>query len=176
MKCPKCGKEIANDSQFCEFCGTQVKAMPHQVNSGLVAWIMFLLVICFSAAAMSCIECLNHTEMEYASYVAHCTVINTFLLITFANLSVFVISIVLAVKKQFRKSTSITLCLMSAFIALGAIITTSTLEVGILPYRTEAEGIIMNDSFIYASIMLAAIVAGIYAIYWLVAKVKHINF
>lgn len=25
MKCPKCGKEIANDSNFCEFCGTQVR-------------------------------------------------------------------------------------------------------------------------------------------------------
>ena len=25
MKCPKCGKEIAKDSLFCEYCGTQVK-------------------------------------------------------------------------------------------------------------------------------------------------------
>ena len=25
MKCPNCGKEIANESQFCEFCGTIVK-------------------------------------------------------------------------------------------------------------------------------------------------------
>ena len=25
MKCPKCGKEIAKDSFFCEYCGTQVK-------------------------------------------------------------------------------------------------------------------------------------------------------
>ena len=25
MKCPKCGKEIANDSFFCEYCGTQIK-------------------------------------------------------------------------------------------------------------------------------------------------------
>ena len=24
MKCPKCGKEISNDSQFCEYCGTKV--------------------------------------------------------------------------------------------------------------------------------------------------------
>ncbi len=24
MKCPNCGKEIANESQFCEFCGTKV--------------------------------------------------------------------------------------------------------------------------------------------------------
>lgn len=25
MKCPKCGKEIANDSVFCEYCGTQLE-------------------------------------------------------------------------------------------------------------------------------------------------------
>lgn len=24
MKCPHCGKEIANDSEFCEYCGTRV--------------------------------------------------------------------------------------------------------------------------------------------------------
>ena len=24
MRCPNCGKEIANDSQFCEYCGTKV--------------------------------------------------------------------------------------------------------------------------------------------------------
>lgn len=25
MKCPKCGEEIANDSVFCEYCGSQIK-------------------------------------------------------------------------------------------------------------------------------------------------------
>jgi predicted nucleic acid-binding Zn ribbon protein len=25
MKCPKCGKEIVNDSAFCEYCGTKIK-------------------------------------------------------------------------------------------------------------------------------------------------------
>ena len=25
MKCPNCGKEIAKDSAFCEFCGSQIK-------------------------------------------------------------------------------------------------------------------------------------------------------
>ena len=28
MKCPNCGKEIANDSVFCEYCGTRVKEVP----------------------------------------------------------------------------------------------------------------------------------------------------
>jgi len=25
MKCPNCGKEITDDSLFCEFCGAKVK-------------------------------------------------------------------------------------------------------------------------------------------------------
>lgn len=28
MKCPKCGKEIAEDSQFCEYCGAKINFVP----------------------------------------------------------------------------------------------------------------------------------------------------
>lgn len=28
MKCPNCGKEIADDSKFCEYCGTKVESIP----------------------------------------------------------------------------------------------------------------------------------------------------
>jgi hypothetical protein len=28
MKCPHCGKEIANDSVFCEYCGEKIKNLP----------------------------------------------------------------------------------------------------------------------------------------------------
>ena len=34
MKCTNCGKEIANDSVFCEYCGTAI-----QVSSGGIAYI-----------------------------------------------------------------------------------------------------------------------------------------
>lgn len=33
MKCPNCGKEIADDSMFCEFCGTKVKQHENHVNT-----------------------------------------------------------------------------------------------------------------------------------------------
>lgn len=33
MKCKHCGKEIANDSVFCEFCGTKVSVGPEQKAS-----------------------------------------------------------------------------------------------------------------------------------------------
>lgn len=43
MKCPKCGNEIADDSNFCEFCGTQIL----KVNSKLVdiRWCLLLVMI-----------------------------------------------------------------------------------------------------------------------------------
>lgn len=33
MKCSKCGKEIANDSNFCEFCGSPVEKTPPNKKS-----------------------------------------------------------------------------------------------------------------------------------------------
>ena len=173
MKCPKCGKEIANDSEFCELCGAQVVIKPPRVSSTLVAWIMFLLVICFSAAEMVCIEFLNHFQIENAVAVVDYTVVNTCLLIAFTNISVFVICIVLERKKQLRKSTSIALCLMSAFIAIGTI--ASAITAGVERTRT-VERIIMDEDIIGFSILFAAIVVVVYVIYWTIAKVKHINF
>lgn len=32
MKCPKCGKEIANDSKFCEYCGTKVSSVTESIS------------------------------------------------------------------------------------------------------------------------------------------------
>lgn len=174
MKCPNCGKEIANDSQFCEHCGTQVMTSIQGVNSALVAWIMFILIICASAAEMCCLECLTYQMLESARYVEEFVVLNTLLLITFANLSVFVISIVLAKKKQLRKSSSIALCLMSAIIALGSIIIASSMYIE--HYSNDLDYIVINEEALYSSISLAAVVTGVYAIYWIIAKVKHINF
>ena len=36
MKCPKCGKEIANDSNFCEYCGTKVDTSNMNTNKFLM--------------------------------------------------------------------------------------------------------------------------------------------
>lgn len=45
MKCPNCGKEIANDSQFCEFCGTPVKT---RTNSHKWIWMTLAIFVCVS--------------------------------------------------------------------------------------------------------------------------------
>ena len=57
MKCPKCGKEIANDSKFCEHCGAQVnvsawgyckshaKALVFFICALLLSWVKGLHVL-----------------------------------------------------------------------------------------------------------------------------------
>ena len=45
MKCPNCGKEIANDSKFCEYCGTKlVKKLPI-TKKKLLPWLTGCLVV-----------------------------------------------------------------------------------------------------------------------------------
>ena len=40
MKCPKCGKEIANDSVFCEYCGNPIRKSHKKV-----IWITFITIL-----------------------------------------------------------------------------------------------------------------------------------
>ena len=44
MKCSKCGKEIANDSNFCEYCGTKV----HKIISRKTVWWVLSVIIILS--------------------------------------------------------------------------------------------------------------------------------
>lgn len=49
MRCPKCGKEIANDSQFCEFCGAKV-SRPKSIK---ILWIILIVLLVLSAFCAS---------------------------------------------------------------------------------------------------------------------------
>ncbi len=44
MKCTKCGKEIANDSRFCEYCGTKIKTS--QIKNTHWITLAVLLALC----------------------------------------------------------------------------------------------------------------------------------
>lgn len=48
MRCPNCGKEIANDSVFCEYCGTKLNIEP---NTPM--WLKFMNVIGLSLLAIA---------------------------------------------------------------------------------------------------------------------------
>lgn len=49
MKCPKCSKEIADNSQFCEFCGEKIQenTLPNERKSKKwLLWVVLVLVAC----------------------------------------------------------------------------------------------------------------------------------
>lgn len=46
MKCPKCGNDIANDSNFCEYCGNNIhKKHIHKALLGLFTVIIVIIII-----------------------------------------------------------------------------------------------------------------------------------
>jgi predicted nucleic acid-binding Zn ribbon protein len=49
MKCPKCGKEIANDSVFCEYCGEQIKKNNRVKNPWRLIAFLFMAVVAVGA-------------------------------------------------------------------------------------------------------------------------------
>jgi len=50
MKCPNCGKEIANDSFFCEYCGTQIKPIKKVRKA---PWVVMTIV--FGVVLLGCV-------------------------------------------------------------------------------------------------------------------------
>ena len=66
MKCPNCGKEIANDSQFCEFCGTQLKK---STKNPITVWIILALLLC--AVVIGVFVYSEHNDQQAAIEVAN---------------------------------------------------------------------------------------------------------
>lgn len=52
MKCLNCGKEIANDSVFCEYCGTKI----HKEISRKAIWGIMAVMILFLVIGIICIN------------------------------------------------------------------------------------------------------------------------
>lgn len=72
IKCSNCGKEIAEDSQFCEYCGTKTNltapieetvASPKS-KKGLITFLVIVLFCCFT-----CIAWMINREMTYQNYI-----------------------------------------------------------------------------------------------------------
>ncbi len=67
MKCSKCGKEIANDSNYCEYCGTRVKSS----NDNKPIWIILatLFILCFILGCIGIMSSFGNkvdAESEYS--------------------------------------------------------------------------------------------------------------
>ena len=67
MKCSKCGKEIANDSKFCEHCGAQVKVSVWEYGkSHAKALMLFICVLLLSLAIGLYVLHIDNTREESA--------------------------------------------------------------------------------------------------------------
>lgn len=47
MKCPNCGKEIAEDSMFCEFCGTKIESKKSKIVWWIIGFVVLLFILLF---------------------------------------------------------------------------------------------------------------------------------
>lgn len=107
MKCPKCNNEIANDSKFCEFCGTSIE---HSNNKNIIQnckvniqWLLYV------AMLFTCM--LNYFIMEIQAYEADTLAFGLF----FVQLCIFIPSLVLCLKKKIFFS----MLILSLFLFLG---------------------------------------------------------
>lgn len=57
MKCPKCGEEIANDSNYCEYCGVKLQLKTPSIKVD----ISFIILLLFNLACL-CIAYSVHWE------------------------------------------------------------------------------------------------------------------
>ena len=58
MKCPNCGKEISNDSLFCEYCGAKINfAVNNSTDKPKVKWGLLILgIVMFGVGGYFMIE------------------------------------------------------------------------------------------------------------------------
>ena len=73
MKCPNCGKEVADDSLYCEFCGSKVRSIDENSqgnsnnNSGLKAFLLLFVVSTIILGILFAFKTNELTSMEYES-------------------------------------------------------------------------------------------------------------
>ena len=106
MKCSKCGNEIANDSMFCEYCGTQIKK--DNVKKVDVCWCLLPAMLITTYAMLCPLEIYGRSL--YFGW-------NSLLFII--PISIFIYSLYLAYKRKTPKSFA--LMMFALFIANSAI-------------------------------------------------------
>lgn len=69
MKCSKCGKEIANDSKFCEFCGTAITGKcSTEVKRVDIRWALLPAMLLSTFALMNMWSHMNYSPLYITGY------------------------------------------------------------------------------------------------------------
>lgn len=127
MKCSKCGNEIANDSVFCEFCGTKVEnsktILVRQNKQVDIRWCLLPAMLIISIAVgfvyynysynysydYCCDDCYDRIKTDFINYANILRNISPFLDCFFPFLMIistllFLITLWYAIKKRIRLS------------------------------------------------------------------------
>ena len=103
MKCPNCGKEIANDSQFCEFCGVKINlASTGDVKrEGVVhvRWLLLImtLLLCFLNMSFFYGWFMKDVYDEYSYFDS-----STLWVVPILSFVIFLVSFIITLKKKLK--------------------------------------------------------------------------
>lgn len=108
MKCPKCGKEVANDNLFCEYCGAQTKRGNKQVD---IRWAL-LPAMLFATIEIMLFWGRNEYDQDEMNLFANCILL---LAVIFLIVAIWVV-----IKK--KVANSFCLLMFTFFLLNGALV------------------------------------------------------
>jgi hypothetical protein len=101
MKCSKCGKDIANDSLFCEFCGSMIRKKEYKVHIKCLLYVAMLLN-CMTYIFHLVVFILGYLRVGFNPYNedAYSEAMVFFFYVFFVQFCIFIISLVLLIRKR----------------------------------------------------------------------------
>ena len=101
MKCPSCGKEIAQESVFCEYCGTQLNVVKKGAEESVVhvRWLLLVsaLLICFLNISFFYGMFIENAYDEYPYFD-----VSTLWIAPVFSLILFISSLILSIKNKLK--------------------------------------------------------------------------
>ena len=117
MKCSKCGKEIANDSLFCEYCGTEIRNdnanKKDKIKRVDIRWALLFAMFIATIAMGFASESVRLTQSQNFAE----TVVPVFLI----SLSIFVVSCWCAIRKLVSPSFIVVMGLLFSINCLALV-------------------------------------------------------
>ena len=85
MKCSKCGKDIANDSYYCEYCGALIRESEYKVH---VKWLLYLAMFftCVINILIMGLSCVMGITDNTLLFLTSCNMVAQFCIIIISSL------------------------------------------------------------------------------------------